>query len=136
MGSDDLVHTTCLPFETETSARNDHVPYIIAKRFQRVSLKHCPDVSQFSGSLLAIVGGDKSDTLCQWQICPVDTFRVVAVVGLDEIVEDLPLVLVHGMYRVMCTAHVGPVRGCWTVVLYVGHCGGRIVCVSQVQSNL
>ena len=135
MGSKDPVHTTCLPFETKTSARNDHVPYVVAKRFQRISLGHCPDVAQFSGSLLAIVGGDKGDTLCQRQVCPVDTIRIVAVVRLDEIVEDLPLVVVHGVYRVVRTAHVGPMRGCWTVILYVGHSGSTNVCKAQIQSN-
>ena len=112
-----------LPFETETSARDDHVPDIISERFQRIRLEHGPYVGQLPGSLLAVVSGDEADLLCQWQVGPVDTVGIVYVVGLDEVVEDLPLVLGHGMYGVMGTAHVGPMRGSQSVVLDVSHDG-------------
>lgn len=48
-------------------------------------------------------------------------FPSIAVVGLDKIVEDLLLLVGHVVNRIVSTAHVRPMRGSGSVILYVGH---------------
>ena len=115
----------CLPLETKTSTGDDHVSEVVSNRFQRVPLGHCPDVAQFAPSFLAIICGDELDALHERHIGPVDAIGIVAVIRLDQIVEDLLLIIGHGMDWVVGAAHVRPMRGSWPVVLDVGHIEGR-----------
>jgi len=109
------------PLETETGARDNHIPEVISDWLQGVPLCHCPDAAQLSSSFLAVVSGNELDALRQRHICPVYAICIVAVVRLDEIVEDLPLVVGHLVDRVMGTAHIRSMRGSSPVILYVRH---------------
>ena len=125
-----LTQPLCLPFKTKTGAGNDHVPNVIPKRLQGISLEHGPDVTQLSSRLFPIVGGDEADALHDGQVSPVNTIHIVAVVGFDEVVEDLPLIVGHGVDWVVSTVHVGSMRGGWTIVLYVSHDGCTSVLIT------
>ena len=52
---------------------------------------------------------------------------VVAVVGLDQVVEDLFLILRHLVIGVVCIDRIGPMRGSDTIVLVVRHDRRRTV---------
>ena len=131
----DLAQPLCLPFETKTGAGNDHVPNVIPKRLQRISLEHGPDIAQLASSLFPIVGGDEAEALHDRQVSPINTIHIVAVVGFDEVVEDLPFILGHGVNRVVSTVHVGPMGGRWTIVLNVSHDGCTSVLITGTSQR-
>ncbi len=110
-----------LPFETETSTRNDHVSDIVSEGLKRISLGHGPDVGQLARCFLCIIGHDEPDALYQGHISPVDAIGVIAVIRLNQIIEYLLLVFSHGVDWVVRPTHVRAMRGSWTVVLDVRH---------------
>lgn len=95
--------------EEQTGTGQHHVLEVEADGRQRILLDHVADGAQLASGLLAVDLGDKADLLADGQIGPVDTFRGVAVVGSEQLVEGFLFMGVH-LLVLWVAAHVGAMR--------------------------
>jgi hypothetical protein len=77
-----------IPLETETGTWQDRVAEVPANWAQRISLHHGANGTELLLGLSGIDSADERRALKPWQISPVHTIGVVAVIWLDEVVED------------------------------------------------
>jgi len=117
-----------LPFQPQPGAWNDHVPHVVSERLQRISHRHRPNAAQLPTSLPCVVARDEACTLQQGHIGPVDPVGIVAIVRLDQVVENLAFVVGHLVDGIVVAGHVRPMRRRWPVILNVRHLQRWTVC--------
>ncbi len=115
-----------LPFETETSTREDGILEVPGNGAQRVVGEHSPDHSQFLLGLSVVDAVHEGDSLSDGKISPVDSLGRVHIIWAKEIVEDLGLAIgILGVgQRGVVIASLGTVRSA-----YHAHVGWIMVLV-------
>src|SRR5271156_4717354 len=81
-----------ISFQPKPSAGKDHVAEIVANWRHWILLNHCPDIRKLTFALGGVDACDEANALSDGKIGPVHTIARVAVIGLQQIVEDLLLV--------------------------------------------
>ena len=96
--------------QPKASSGENHVAEIIAHRRQWILLRHRPNARQLTPGLGGIDAQDEADAPCDWKIGPVDTIASVAVVRLQQIVEDLLFIQVHVLMGVVIAMQIRATR--------------------------
>jgi hypothetical protein len=87
-----------MPFKTETCARQNGIPEVPSDGAQGIGFYHGPQTTQLLLGLEVVDVVDEANSLPEGEICPVDTFRCVTIIWVEEIGEDCLLVL--GVVRI------------------------------------
>lgn len=112
---------TPLPFKAKTCTRKHHVSKVIADRGEGIFLRHGPDIAEFPLGLPSIISANEIYAF-QWvEVGPVDAFRRVRIVRLEQVVENLSLIIAHYMDWIVSAAHIRSMRSGRSVVLDVSH---------------
>ena len=109
-----------IPFKAKSSTRYDIVAEVERKGTQRIRFEHTANGRELALGFFCIIAADELGALDDGHIGPVDSIRIVAVVGADQIIEDSPFIIGDGMDWIMMPAHVWPVGRCWGII---GHDG-------------
>lgn len=100
-------------FETKASTREDGIVPVPAERAEGVLLHHHTNLTQLFPGLGIVDLVDKSNTLSNWKISPVDTFGGEGIFWVGKVAEDA-LFLFRGKAAVGRVA-VDLIAGLWAV---------------------
>jgi hypothetical protein len=118
------------PLQSQPGAGEDGIPEVPADGAQRILLHHGADLLQLLDGLGVVDAVDERDALHEGQVGPVLALRIVAVVGVQEVGEDLALVLgvVGGGVVGVRIARLGAVGGADDAVV------GRVVVLVDLEA--
>lgn len=139
------VNWITIPFQTQSSTRQDSVLEIPADRAQRILLEHAPERAKLLLSFGVVDLVHELDSLSDGEVGPVDALGSVEIIRMEEIIQNLHLpALVVGVWEtcvvVTCLgtvrgadhAHVGGIM-MLVVVELVGHC--QVIALSRADST-